>query len=172
MKRNSQKATDPDTGEEYTEYTFPYPATGYCSQYKRQAACFAKSNPNKMYWIGFYNSGKGYNDYGSWSSLSDKEWRTNGKFDTALYEIDLITGECTRVAKIGNRCSFSAIWIDGDDCSDGSEIDINGIEEVESDAPQSNETKIFNLNGQVVKNQGRGLYIIKDGNKTRKVMTR
>lgn len=172
MKRNSKKATDPETGEEYTEYSFPYPATGYCSQYKRQAACFAKSNPNKLYWIGFYNSGKGYNDYGSWSSLSDKEWRTNGKFDTALYEIDLITGVCTRIAKIGNRCSFSCLWIDGDDCSDGSEIDINGIEEVESVVPQSNEKKIYNLNGQVVKNQGRGLYIIKDGNKTRKVMTR
>ena len=126
MVRNSKEVTDPETGETYTEYSYPYPATGYCTQVRRQAACFSKSNPNKLYWIGFYNSGKGINASGSWTTLDNREWRTNGLYDTALYEIDLITGVCTRVAKVPNRCSFSCIWIDGDDCSDGENIDIVG----------------------------------------------
>jgi hypothetical protein len=129
MIRNQKEVTDPETGESYIEYTYPYPATGYCSQVSRQAACFAKSDPNKLYWVGFYNSGKGYSN-GSWTSLPDRDkttgetWRDNGKYDTALYEIDLITGVCTRVAKIPNRCSFSCLWIEGDDNSDGIETDI------------------------------------------------
>ena len=110
-------------GELYTDYEPLVGATGYCSQYKRQAACFAKSNPNKMYWVGYYNSGKGVNDWGSWSSLSDKDWRTNGKYDTSLYEVDITTGEATRLANVDNRWIFSALWADGDDCSDGAEID-------------------------------------------------
>ena len=113
------QATDPDTGETYTANGNIYDhGTGYCSQYKRQAACFAKSNPNKMYWVGYINSGKGINEYGSWSSLSDKEWRTNGKYDTALYEVDITTGEATQLAKVDNRWTFSALWADGDDPSD------------------------------------------------------
>lgn len=112
-----------DEGEKYTDYEPLVPATGYCSQYKRQAACFANSNPNKMYWVGYYNSGKGVNEWGSWSSLSDKEWRTNGKYDTSLYEIDINTGEANRITKIDNRWIFSALWIDGDDPSDGAETD-------------------------------------------------
>ena len=126
MIRNAKEVTDEETGETYTEYTYPYPATGYCTQVRRQAACFAKSNPNKLYWVGFYNSGKGVNSNGSWTTLDNREWRTNGLYDTALYEIDLITGNCTRVAKVPNRCSFSAIWIDGDDCSDGEGIEVVG----------------------------------------------
>ena len=98
-------------------------ATGYCSQYRRQAACFAKSNPNKMYWVGYFNSGKGVNEWGSWGSLPDKEWKTNGKFDTALYEVDITTGEATRLAKVTNRWTFSALWFDGDDCSDDASDD-------------------------------------------------
>ena len=98
-------------------------ATGYCSQYRRQAACFAKSNPNKMYWVGYFNSGKGINEWGSWDTLPDKEWKTNGKFDTALYEVDITTGEATRLAKVTNRWAFSAIWFDGDDCSDDASED-------------------------------------------------
>jgi len=117
-----------DDGEPYTDQEPLVPATGYCSQYRRQAACFAASNPDKMYWVGYYNSGKGINDWGSWSSLSDKEWRTNGKYDTALYEIDVNTGQTTRLAKIDNRWIFSALWIDGDDASDGSDIDLNDKE--------------------------------------------
>ncbi len=98
-------------------------ATGYCSQYRRQAACFAKSNPNKMYWVGYFNSGKGINEWGSWDTLPDKEWKTNGKFDTALYEVDITTGEATRLAKVTNRWAFSALWFDGDDCSDDASED-------------------------------------------------
>ena len=123
LKNKAVKKIDPDTNEEYTDYEPLLPATGYSSQYKRQAACFAKSNPNKMYWIGYFNSGKGINDWGSWGALPDKDWRNNGKYDTALYEIDITTGETNRVCKVPNRWSFSALWVEGDDCSDGAEID-------------------------------------------------
>lgn len=117
-------AIDTATNEPYIDYASTYEqGTGYCSQYKRQAACFAKSNPNKMYWVGYYNSGKGINEWGSWASLPDKEWRTNGKYDTALYEVDITTGEATRISKIPNRWSFSAIWVEDDDPSDGTDFD-------------------------------------------------
>lgn len=131
LKLTTRTTTDKSTGESYTEEVSTFPATGYSSQYSRQAACFAKSNPNKMYWVGYYNSGKGYNEYGSWGSLPDREWRTNGKYDTALYEIDITTGETTRVAKIPNRWIFSALWVDGDDPSDGAEVDPFNPGEVE-----------------------------------------
>ena len=121
---NAVYQIDDETGEEYIEYEPVFEATGYSSQYKRQAACFAKSNPNKMYWIGYYNSGKGFNSSGSWSSLSDSEWRTNGKYDTAIYEVDVTTGEANRISKVPNRWIFSALWIDGDDASDGAGIDV------------------------------------------------
>ena len=118
------QALDEETGEEYTDYVNIYEhGTGYSSQYKRQAACFAKSEPDKMYWVGYVNSGKGINEWGSWSSLSDKEWRTNGKYDTALYEVDINTGEATMVSKIDNRWIFSALWIDGDEASDDAKTD-------------------------------------------------
>ena len=104
--------------------------TGYCSQYKRQSACFSKSNPNIMFWNGYFNSGKGINEWGSWSSLSDKEWRTNGKYDTSLYAVDITTGEATRLDNIDNRWIFSALWVDGDDCSDGADIDLTDTEPV------------------------------------------
>ena len=114
-----------ENGEKQFEKVSVYEhGTGYSSQYKRQSACFSKSNPNIMYWNGFYNSGKGINEWGSWSSLSDKEWRTNGKYDTSLYAVDITTGEATRLANIDNRWAFSALWIDGDDASDGAGIDI------------------------------------------------
>lgn len=123
MKTNAVEKTDPETGETYTDYEPLLPATGYCSQYRRQAACFAKSNPNKMYWVGYFNSGKGINEWGSWGSLPDKEWKTNGKYDTALYEIDITTGEATRLSKVTNRWIFSALWADGDDPSDDASED-------------------------------------------------
>ena len=115
-------------GEEYTDYVPLVNGTGYSSQYRRQAACFAKSNPGKMYWIGYVNSGKGINAWGSWSSLPDKEWRTNGKYDTALYEVDIETGEATMLSKVTNRWTFSALWVDEDDASDGTVIDVTGDE--------------------------------------------
>ena len=123
MKTNAVEKTDPETGETYTDYEPLLPATGYCSQYRRQAACFAKSNPNKMYWVGYFNSGKGVNEWGSWGALPDKEWKTNGKYDTALYEIDITTGEATRLSKVTNRWIFSALWADGDDPSDDASED-------------------------------------------------
>ncbi len=113
-------------GEVYTDYVPLVPGTGYCSQYRRQAACFAKSNPGKMYWIGYVNSGKGINEWGSWSSLPDREWRTNGKYDTALYEVDIETGEATLLSLVPNRWTFSALWVDNDDASDGAGIDVVG----------------------------------------------
>lgn len=168
MIRDSKEVIDSETGEMYIEYSYPIPATGYCSQVHRQAACFSKSNPNKFYWVGFYNSGKGVNSSGSWTTLDNKEWRTNGLFDTALYEIDLSTGVCTRLAKVPNRVSFSCIWLDGDDPSEGADIDVDGIDGI--DMAGSAKTKIYDLNGREVKAMERGLYIVKEGGKARKVM--
>ena len=123
MKTTAVEKTDAETGEKYTDYEPLVGATGYSSQYRRQAACFAKSDPNKMYWVGYYNSGKGINEWGSWGTLPDSEWRTNGKYDTALYEVDITTGEANRLTKVDNRWIFSALWVDGDDCSDDSPVD-------------------------------------------------
>ncbi len=106
---------DEETGETYTTMVNKYGATGYCSQARRQSACFSKKDPNKMYWNGFYNSGMGYNDYGNWGSLPDRDWKTNGKYDTALYEVDITTGEATRICKIDNRFTFSCMWVVEDD---------------------------------------------------------
>lgn len=125
LVRNPVQKVD-ENGEEYTDYEFPVAGTGYSSQYRRQAACFAKSNPGKMYWIGYVNSGKGINEWGSWSSLPDREWRTNGKYDTALYEVDIETGEATLLSLVPNRWTFSALWVDNDDASDGAGIDVVG----------------------------------------------
>ena len=123
IKTTPVQKTDPETGEIYTDYEPLVGATGYSSQYRRQAACFAKSDPNKMYWVGYYNSGKGINEWGSWGTLPDSEWRTNGKYDTALYEVDITTGEANRLTKVDNRWIFSALWVEGDDCSDDSTVD-------------------------------------------------
>jgi len=123
MYVNAIAKTD-EEGEEYFDYVSTFPATGYCSQYKRQSACFSKSNPNIMYWNGYFNSGKGINDWGSWGTLSDKEWRTNGKYDTSLYAIDITTGEATRLSNIPERYTFSCLWASGNDPSDGAGIDI------------------------------------------------
>ena len=116
---------DEETGEEYTENVTPYPATGYCSQYKRQSACFDSKNPNIMYWNGFYNSGKGFID-GSWSNLPDRDWRTNGKYDTALYAIDITSGEATRLTKIDNRFTFSCMWIENEEEEIPGDINLDG----------------------------------------------
>lgn len=172
--REGKKVTDPSSGLEFIQYTYPLPATGYCSQFHRQAACFSKSNPNKMYWVGFYNSGKGINENGSWTTLPSREWRTNGLYDTALYELDITTGECKRLAKVPNRHSYSCIWLEGDDPSEGVDMDL--------DAPQAsvvemeiagNQTPIYyNMNGQIVTAPERGIYIVKTGTKTEKVVIR
>lgn len=174
MVRDAQQVVDPVTGIPVIHYTYPLPATGYCSQVRRQAACFSKSNPNKMYWVGFYNSGKGVSSTGSWTDLPSKEWRTNGLYDTALYELDIQTGECTRLAKVPNRLSYSCIWIEGDDPSEGVDIDIeSGTNALGSIASDSDATpEYYNLQGQKVANPQPGIYIQKQGNKTNKVIIR
>ena len=89
--------------------------TGYMSQVKRQAACFSKKDPNKMYWMGYYNSGMGYDDYGNWNPLSDKNWIENKKYDTAFYVVDVNTGEAERIATFTDRYMFAYLWVDGEE---------------------------------------------------------
>ena len=89
--------------------------TGYMSQVKRQAACFSKKDSTKMYWMGYFNSGMGYDDYGNWNPLSDKNWIANGKFDTSFYIVDVTTGEAERIDNIDDRYMFAYMWIDEDD---------------------------------------------------------
>jgi hypothetical protein len=168
LKTKTVQAVDSQTGETYTEQVSIYEhGTGYCSQARRQSACFSKSNPNIMYWNGYINSGKGFNDWGSWSSLSDKEWRTNGKYDTAIYAVDITTGEATLLSKIDNRCTFSALWADGDDASDGVGFDVmtgkiksaTGIHSI--DNGQLTMDKVYyDLSGRRVAQPSKGLYII------------
>ena len=159
LKTKAVNKVDAD-GEPYVDQEPLVPATGYCSKYKRQSACFAKSNPNKMYWNGYFNSGKGINSWGSWGELPDKEWETNGKYDTCLYEIDINTGETTRVGKIDKRWIFSALWVDGDDCSDGSGIVVTGINEVINSQKATANGQYYNLQGQRVEKAAKGLYIV------------
>ena len=99
--------------------------TGYMSQVKRQAACFSKNDPNKMYWMGYYNRGMGLDAYGNWTPLSDKSWKTNGKYDTSLYEVDITTGEATRIANIDDRYIFCCMWLDEEDEPAGLRGDVN-----------------------------------------------
>lgn len=168
-----QQGTEMYEGEELPVYFMEN--CGFQSQFKRQAACF-DYNTGKMYWNGFVNSGKGINDWGSWGPLSDKEWRTNGKYDTALYEVNLETGKATQIAKIPNRIAFSCLWVNGADASDivkpGTQQ--TGIQSVDKNL--SGETRIYNAAGQMVGNDvsqmGRGLYIVKKGNVTTKVLKR
>ena len=165
---------DEENDEDYIDYEFTTEGTGYSSQYKRQSACFAKSNPNKMYWIGYVNSGMGINDWGSWSSLSDREWRTNGKYDTALYEVDVITGEATLLSKVNNRWTFSALWIDGDDASDGAGINVlpTSVKSLETGTSVNG---YYNLAGQNVSQslpQQPGIYVSHSSGKVRKVIVK
>ena len=149
--------------EEVTEWVSKYlHGTGYASQARRQSACFAKSNPNIMYWNGYFNSGKGIGDGGSYTSLPDRDWKTNGKYDTCLYAVDVTTGTGVRLGKITDRYIFSAIWVEGDDCSDGAGLDITGISEVKAAAKTAAKQGTYNLNGQRVGDDYRGI-IVKDG---------
>ena len=167
---NPVTKVDSETGEEYVDYENIFPATGYMSQYKRQAACFDKNNPSKMYWVGYFNSGKGINENGSWTTLSDKDWPTNGKYDTSLYEVDVNTGETRRLAMVPDRYTFCALWVEGADNSD------NGVEEIMT-TNNSDNVQVYTTSGQMVysgKSQNvklnNGLYIVKSGNETKKVV--
>ncbi|MBQ8968693.1 MAG: hypothetical protein IJ064_03040 [Bacteroidaceae bacterium] len=174
MKVKAVAKTDSD-GEEYTDYEPLVGATGYSSQYRRQSACFAKSNPGKMYWIGYVNSGKGINEWGSWSSLSDKDWRTNGKYDTALYEVDITTGEATMLGKVPNRWIFSALWVGGDDASDGAGFDIMPPTGINSVADTAGQSGYYNMAGQYVgtaQPRQHGIYVVRQNGNAHKVYVR
>lgn len=141
-----------------------YDPSGQESQFKRQAACFDHKT-GKMYWNGYVNSGKGINDWGSWSTLSDREWRTNGKYDTALYEVDTTTGSVTKIANIPNRIAFSCLWVVGADGTEGA----NGIEEIASDSNAA--TQCYNASGmRIASPAGHGICIVKQGNTVKKVL--
>ena len=110
-------------------------------------------------------------------TLSDKEWRTNGKYDTCLYSFDITTGVCERLAKIPNRWIFSAIWADGDDNSDGCGLDIvpdeagpAAIQNVTK--AQDNTTEVFNISGQRMNGMQKGINIVKSGNRIQKVLNK
>lgn len=156
--------------EEVTEWVSKYlHGTGYASQARRQSACFAKSNPNIMYWNGYFNSGKGVNGGGSYTSLPDENWIENGKYDTCLYSIDVNTGIGTRLAKIPNRFTFSCMWVEGADVSDGCGMNIlAGVQEVITDKAPDAAKGVYNLNGQKVctsaESLTHGVYIV-DGKK-------
>lgn len=137
--------------------------SGQQSQFKRQSACF-DHRTGKMYWNGYVNSGKGINEWGSWSNLPDREWRTNGKFDTALYEVDINTGKVSKIANIPNRIAFSCLWVVGGDGTQGA----TGIETVEADADAP--VEYFNASGmRIASPAGRGIYIVKQGKTTKKI---
>lgn len=150
--------------------------TGYMSKYKRQSACFAKSNPNIMYWVGYYNSGKGINNWGSWGELPDRDsatgqtWVDNHKYDTCLYAVDINTGDAERLANIDKRFIFSCLWVDGDDCSDGAgEVILNNINSAKAQTDNGTVQR-FNLAGQQIDGSQKGIQLIKSGNKVVKVM--
>lgn len=148
-----------------------YSNSGQETQFKRQAACFDYLT-GKLYWNGYVNSGKGINDWGSWSTLSDKEWRTNGKYDTALYEIDINDGSVKRLGLIDKRMAYSCMWIPGHDATE-----VTGISHVNSDATTGNATtQIYNTSGQLIykgdkakANLHTGIYIVKEGKDTKKI---
>lgn len=150
---------DEGDAEEF-EYFEP---SGVVSQFKRQAACFDYTT-GKLYWNGYVNSGKGYNDWGSYGPLSDKEWRTNGKYDTALYEIDIETGKAITIDKIPNRIAFSCLWVNGKDASDivppsSHETSIASTQKVSDGV-----CRVYNSQGMLVtgntSNLPKGMYII------------
>lgn len=171
MIRTKKEVTDPATGLPYTEFGYPLSATGYCSQVTRQAACFSKSNPDILYWVGYYNSGKGVNSNGSWTTLDNREWRTNGLYDTALYAIDVKTGVAERLAKVPNRVSFACIWIDGDDPSEDSNFDFGPAAINSIGMENADNAKIFyDLYGRKIDNPGRGIFIVRENGSAKKVI--
>lgn len=148
------------------EYEY-FEHSGVESQFKRQAACFDYLT-GKMYWNGYVNSGKGYTDWGSYGNLPDKEWRTNGKFDTALYEVSTETGKATKISNIPNRIAFSCLWVNGKDASDivpPSSFE-TAISSVKSEG--NGVCRVYNSQGMLIQdnlnNLRKGMYII-DGKK-------
>lgn len=142
-----------------------YEHSGVQSQFKRQAACF-DHNTGKMYWNGYVNSGMGINDNGSWAPLSDREWRTNGKYDTALYEVDIQTGAATRIDLIPNRIAFSCLWVEG---ADGT----SAIDNVRQEQTQN--VELYNLSGQSISPAAakqQGTFIYRNGKESKVILLR
>lgn len=144
-----------------------YEHSGVESQFKRQAACFDHKT-GRMYWNGYFNSGKGINEWGSWSSLPDREWRTNGKYDTCLYEVDTTTGKATMIAKVPNRIAFSCLWVNG---ADGTTLAIDRVEAAATDV-----VTVFDTAGRQVfvgkaadAQLPSGIYLVKTGRTAQKV---
>lgn len=151
-----------DYGEEVQVSIYDH--SGVKSQFKRQAACF-DHNSGKMYWNGYVNNGMGYNDWGSYGPLSDREWRTNGKYDTCLYEVDIVTGAATKIANIPNRIAFSCLWVVGADGTTGTTTPVES-----AIVDNASKTEIFNIAGQQVSTATHGLYIIKEGGRAKKIL--
>lgn len=161
----TKKETDKDGNEILVN---KYPDSGVKSQFKRQAACFDYKT-GKLYWNGFINNGMGYNEFGSYGPLSDKDWKTNGKYDTALYEIDTETGFATRIAGIENRLSLACMWMPGHDASETTDI-----KEINQKATSNFD--VYNIAGILVKKNAssldgvqKGMYILKYDKVTKKV---
>ena len=164
------KTVENENGEMVEVNKFDH--SGVQSQFKRQAACFDAST-GKMYWNGFVNNGMGYNDYGSYGPLPDRYWKTNGKYDTALYEVSTETGKATRISGIQNRLSLTCMWIPGRDNSE-----TTGIEGIKANS-KAGKVGIYNASGalvgsdlQSIDNLPAGLYIVNDGQKTKKVIVK
>lgn len=164
------KTVENENGEMVEVNKFDH--SGVQSQFKRQAACFDAST-GKMYWNGFVNNGMGYNDYGSYGPLPDRYWKTNGKYDTALYEVSTETGKATRILGIQNRLSLTCMWIPGRDNSE-----TTGIEGIKANS-KAGKVGIYNASGvlvgsdlQSIDNLPAGLYIVNDGQKTKKVIVK
>lgn len=148
-----------------------YEPSGVKSQFKRQAACFDYTT-GKMYWNGFVNNGMGYNDWGSYGPLSDKQWRTNRKYDTALYEVDVETGKATLISGIMNRPSLACMWIPGKDGSLPTGI-------TAPVSKSSNGVSVYNAQGMNVyngpaagMNLKKGMYIVNDGKSSKKIIVK
>lgn len=165
--------TKKETDEEGNTYqTSVFEHSGVQTQFKRQAACFDYLT-GRLYWNGFINSGMGYNEWGSYTTLPDSEWRTNGKYDTALYEIDINTGKATRLDLIKDRLSLSCMWIEGRDATD------NGIDNLQNESNLTGATQVYNMQGMCIysgneegMNLQSGMYIVRQGNNSKKIMVK
>ena len=42
-------------------------------------------------------------------------WKANRKYDTSFYEVDITTGEGTRLANVADRYLFAYMWVEGEE---------------------------------------------------------
>lgn len=130
------------------------------SQARRQAACF-DIKTGKLYWNAYINDGMEYRN-GSYTRMDQREWKTNGMFDTALYEVDINTGELTNLGKIENRITFSSLWIAG---QENNGIAIPTEETAVETVYEDQTVGYYNLLGQPVSADTKGLVIVRKGGK-------